>query len=176
MNRLLAAFFALLAPLWMACAVAAGVPAAGSPAPEFSLPDLAGRTLRLADFRGKWVVLYFYPKDDTPGCTKEACSFRDHMPDFKDLGVPVFGASADDAKAHAKFVGKYQLNFPLLIDPEKKLLEAFGVWTEKSMYGRTYMGVLRATFVVGADGKVEHVWPKVKAEGHGAEVLAWLRS
>ena len=148
----------------------------GDSVPDFTLESDSAGLISSKALRGQRYVIYFYPKDDTPGCTKEACSFRDHMPDFKDLGVPVFGASADDAKAHARFVGKYQLNFPLLIDPEKKLLEAFGVWTEKSMYGRTYMGVLRATFVVGADGKVEHVWPKVKAEGHGAEVLAWLKA
>ena len=147
----------------------------GKKAPAFKLASSEGGEVSLKDLKGKIVVLYFYPKDDTPGCTKEACSFRDSLPDFKGLGVPVFGASPDDAKAHGKFVAKYQLNFPLLIDPEKKLLEAFGVWAEKSMYGRTYMGVLRATFVVGADGKVEKVWPKVKPEGHGAEVLAWLK-
>ncbi len=148
---------------------------AGDAVPDFSVESDSAGSVSANGLRGRRYVIYFYPKDDTPGCTKEACSFRDRMPDFEGLGVPVFGASADDAKAHARFVGKYQLNFPLLIDPEKKLLEAFGVWAEKSMYGRTYMGVLRATFVVGADGKVEHVWPKVKPEGHGAEVLAWLK-
>jgi peroxiredoxin Q/BCP len=147
----------------------------GDVVPDFSVESDSAGTIDSQALRGQRYVIYFYPKDDTPGCTKEACSFRDCMPDFKDLGVPVFGASADDAKAHGKFAGKYQLNFPLLIDPEKKLLEAFGVWAEKSMYGRTYMGVLRATFVVGADGKVEHLWPKVKPEGHAAEVLAWLK-
>ncbi len=147
----------------------------GDAVPDFTVESDSAGTISAAKLRGQRYVVYFYPKDDTPGCTKEACSFRDSLPDFKGLGVPVFGASADDAKAHGKFVAKYQLNFPLLIDPDKKLLEAFGVWAEKSMYGRTYMGVLRATFVVGADGKVEKVWPKVKPEGHGAEVLAWLK-
>ena len=148
----------------------------GDRIPDFDLVTDRGERVSPKTLKGARAILYFYPKDDTPGCTTEACAFRDALPKFDSAKVRVYGISADDAKRHAKFVGKYQLNFPLLIDPEKKLLEAFGVWTEKSMYGRTYMGVLRATFVVGADGKVEHVWPKVKAEGHGAEVLAWLRS
>ncbi|MCB1599872.1 MAG: thioredoxin-dependent thiol peroxidase [Xanthomonadales bacterium] len=147
----------------------------GDAVPDFSLESDSAGTISSKKLRGQRYVIYFYPKDDTPGCTKEACSFRDNIPRFKDLGVPVFGASPDDAKAHGKFVTKYQLNFPLLIDPEKKLLEAFGVWVEKSMYGRTYFGVQRATFVIDAKGKVEHVWPKVKAEGHAAQVLEYLQ-
>lgn len=146
----------------------------GDKAPAFSLPGAGGATISLAGLKGKAVALYFYPKDDTSGCTKEACSFRDRLPDFGKLGVPVFGVSPDDAKAHAKFVKKYALNFPLLVDPDKQLLQAYGVWAEKSMYGRTYMGVLRATFIVGADGRIEKVWPKVKPEGHADEVLAAL--
>lgn len=148
---------------------------AGDPVPDFSVESDSAGNVSSAALRGRRYVIYFYPKDDTPGCTKEACSFRDCMPDFKDLGVPVFGVSADDAKAHGRFAAKYQLNFPLLIDPDKKLLEAFGVWAEKSNYGRKYMGVLRSTFVVDADGKIEKVWPKVKTDGHGGEVLAWLK-
>lgn len=147
----------------------------GDSVPDFTLESDSAGTISAAKLRGQRYVIYFYPKDDTPGCTVEACSFRDHMPEFKDLGVPVFGASADDAKAHGKFAAKYQLNFPLLIDPDKALLQGFGVWAEKSNYGRTYMGVLRSTFVIGADGKVEKVWPKVKTAGHGGEVLAWLK-
>ena len=148
----------------------------GDLVPDFSVSSDTGGTVSSAALRGKRYVIYFYPKDDTPGCTKEACSFRDGLPHFEKLDVPVFGVSADDGKAHSKFVKKYQLNFPLLIDPDKTLLGHFGVWTEKSMYGRVYMGVLRVTFVVDAQGKVEKVWPKVKPEGHADEVLAHLRS
>ncbi len=147
----------------------------GDVVPDFSLESDSGATVSSAALRGKRYVMYFYPKDDTPGCTKEACSFRDGLPHFQKLDVPVFGVSADDAKAHGKFAKKFQLNFPLLIDPDKTLLGYFGVWSEKSMYGRVYMGVLRATFVVDADGKVEKLWPKVKPEGHADEVLAYLR-
>jgi peroxiredoxin Q/BCP len=147
----------------------------GDAVPEFSLESDSAGTISAKALRGKRYVIFFYPKDNTPGCTKEACSFRDHLPTFKDLGVPVFGASADDAKAHGKFATKYELNFPLLIDPEKQLLEAFGVWVEKSMYGRTYFGVQRATYVIDAKGKVEHLWPKVKPEGHAAQVLEYLQ-
>lgn len=147
----------------------------GDVVPDFSLESDSGATVSSAALRGKRYVMYFYPKDDTPGCTKEACSFRDGLPHFEKLDVPVFGVSADDAKAHGKFAKKFQLNFPLLIDPDKTLLGYFGVWSEKSMYGRVYMGVLRATFVVDADGKVEKLWPKVKPEGHADEVLAYLR-
>jgi len=147
----------------------------GDVVPDFSIESDSGATVSSAALRGKRYVMYFYPKDDTPGCTKEACSFRDGLPHFQKLDVPVFGVSADDAKAHGKFAKKFQLNFPLLIHPDKTLLGYFGVWSEKSMYGRVYMGVLRATFVVDADGKVEKLWPKVKPEGHADEVLAYLR-
>jgi peroxiredoxin Q/BCP len=146
----------------------------GDTAPAFTLESDSAGTISSAVLAGKRYVIYFYPKDDTSGCTKEACSFRDRLPDFSKLGVPVFGVSPDDARAHAKFVKKYDLNFPLLVDPEKQLLQAYGVWAEKSMYGRTYMGVLRATFIVGADGRIEKAWPKVKPEGHADEVLAAL--
>jgi thioredoxin-dependent peroxiredoxin len=147
----------------------------GDAVPDFSLESDSAGTVSAKALRGQRYVIFFYPKDNTPGCTKEACSFRDNLPAFKDLGVPVFGASADDAKSHGKFAAKYELNFPLLIDPEKQLLEAFGVWVEKSMYGRTYFGVQRATYVIDAKGKVEQVWPKVKPEGHAAQVLAYLQ-
>lgn len=149
---------------------------AGDQAPDFTAQTDSGSTVSAAALKGQRYVLYFYPKDDTPGCTKEACSFRDHRPQFDDLGVPVFGVSADSTAAHAKFVKKYSLNFPLLSDPEHTLLQAYGVWVEKSMYGKTYFGIQRATFVIGKDGRIEQVWPKVKAEGHGAEVLEWLRA
>lgn len=148
--------------------------AVGDLAPAFDLEsDSAGRVSSQA-LAGRRYVLYFYPKDDTPGCSKEACSFRDRQPDFTALGVPVYGVSADDLASHAKFTRKYQLNFPLLADPEHRLLEAYGVWVEKSMYGKKYMGVQRATFVIGADGRIEQVWEKVKPEGHADQVYAYL--
>ncbi|MCS7059682.1 MAG: thioredoxin-dependent thiol peroxidase [Anaerolineae bacterium] len=148
----------------------------GDPIPEFALASSQGGEVRSSDLRGKRYVLYFYPKDDTPGCTTEACSFRDALSAFNDIGAPVFGVSPDDIAAHQKFVAKYALNFPLLADPEHKLIEAIGAWVEKSMYGKKYMGVQRSTFVVDPDGRIEKVWPKVSPEGHAEEVLAYLRS
>lgn len=148
----------------------------GDAAPDFTLASDTGATVSAASLKGQRYVLYFYPKDDTPGCTKEACSFRDQLPQFGQLQTAVFGVSADSVAAHGKFVKKYGLNFPLLSDPEHSLLQAYGVWVEKSMYGKTYFGIQRATFVVGSDGRIEHVWPKVKADGHGEEVLAWLQT
>lgn len=146
----------------------------GDTVPDFSLHTDSGSTVSSADLRGQRYVLYFYPKDDTPGCTKEACAFRDALPQFDSLGVKVFGVSADPVKAHEKFVRKYQLNFPLLSDPERVLIEGMGVWVEKSMYGKTYFGIQRASFVIDADGRVIKVWPKVSPEQHAAEVQAWL--
>ena len=146
----------------------------GQTAPAFTLVDQDGTSRSLADARGKWLVLYFYPKDDTPGCTKEACSFRDGLPRFEDLDAVVWGVSADDVKAHRKFADKYDLNFPLLVDPEKDMLEAYGAWTEKSMYGKTYMGVPRITYVIDPAGTVARVWPKVKPDEHADEVAAAL--
>jgi peroxiredoxin Q/BCP len=146
----------------------------GDAVPAFSLPASDGRTISAAGLRGQRYVLYFYPKDDTPGCTKEACSFRDNLPAFGGLGVPVFGVSADNESSHRKFVLKYGLNFPLLADPNRQLIEPIGAWVEKSMYGRSYMGIARCTFIVGADGRIERVWEKVSPEGHAAEVLAAL--
>lgn len=148
----------------------------GDKAPDFTLESDNAGTVSSSKLAGQRYVIYFYPKDDTSGCTKEACSFRDRLPDFGKLGVPVFGVSPDSASAHAKFRAKYQLNFPLLVDPDKALMQAYGVWAEKSMYGRKYMGVLRATFVVGPDGRIEHAWPKVRTEGHGDEVLKALQA
>lgn len=147
----------------------------GSPAPVFNLPDQRGQRVDSASLQGQRYVLYFYPKDDTPGCTREACSFRDHLPAFQQGKVKVFGVSADTVQAHAKFTTKYSLNFPLLADTELSLIKAYGVWVEKSLYGRKYMGIARATFVVGADGLIEKVWDKVSPDQHAQEVDAWLR-
>jgi len=144
----------------------------GTPAPDFTLEDQSGSSHTLSEQRGKWVVVYFYPKDDTPGCTKEACSFRDALPRFQDVGAMVYGVSADDRGSHEKFARKYDLNFPLLVDPEKRVLNAYGAYGEKSMYGKKYMGVLRVTYLVDPEGKVARVWPKVKPEDHADEVRA----
>lgn len=146
----------------------------GATVPDFSLTASDGRNVSARSLRGQRFVLYFYPKDDTPGCTREACAFRDNLPAFGKLGVPVFGVSADSEAAHRKFVLKYGLNFPLLADPERTLIEAIGAWVEKSMYGRKYMGIARCTFVVGADGRIETVWDKVAPDVHAGEVLAYL--
>ncbi len=148
----------------------------GDPIPDFTLQTDSGASVSRAGLLGTRYVLYFYPKDDTPGCTKEACSFRDNLPDFKATGAQVFGVSADDEGKHAKFVKKYALNFPLLADPEHAFIEACGLWLEKSMYGKKYMGIHRGTYVVDAQGQVEKVWEKVKPETHGADVLAYLKS
>ena len=148
----------------------------GKKAPAFSLPDQDGKVHKLADYKGKYVVLYWYPKDDTPGCSKQACGFRDSSKAFTDLGVVVLGASILDSASKAKFAKKYTLNFPLLADEDNKVAEAFGVWKEKSMYGKTYMGVSRETFIIGPDGKIAAHWPKAAgSEEHSAEVLAWLK-
>jgi len=147
---------------------------AGDLAPSFSLASDGGRQVDSATLKGSRYVLYFYPKDDTPGCTREACAFRDRLPAFDKLGVPVFGVSADPAKAHDKFVNKYSLNFPLLADPEHQLLEAYGVWVGKSLYGRKYFGIQRCTFVIDAKGRIEKVWQKVSPDSHAGEVLAYL--
>ena len=146
----------------------------GQLAPEFRLQDQDGLTRSLSDARGRWVVVYFYPKDDTPGCTREACSFRDDLPRFEGLNAWVWGVSADDEQAHRKFARKYELNFPLLVDPGKEILGAYGAWVEKSMYGKTYMGVARITYLIDPEGRVARVWPKVKPEEHAAEVAAAL--
>lgn len=147
----------------------------GDAIPKFSLKSNTGETISNDSLKGKRYVLYFYPKDDTPGCTKEACSFRDNLPDFSALNVAVFGVSADDENKHAKFVGKYDLNFPLLADPDHAFIDACGLWVEKSMYGKKYMGIHRGTYVVDAKGKVEQLWEKVKPETHAADVLKYLK-
>ena len=143
----------------------------GKKAPAFSLNDEAGKRVKLADFAGKYVVLYFYPKDDTPGCTKEACSFRDEHSKLEKAGAVVLGVSPDDEKRHVKFIEKYKLPFTLLADPEHAVAEKYGAWGEKNNYGKKYMGIVRSTFLIGPDGKVAKVWPKVKPEGHAEEVL-----
>jgi peroxiredoxin Q/BCP len=146
----------------------------GQKAPEFTVVDDSGKTVKLSDFKGKKVVLYFYPKDDTPGCTKEACSFRDGISEIRKQGAVVLGVSADSAASHQKFKQKFDLNFPLLADTEKKIIEDYDVWKEKSMYGRKYMGIERTTYIIGKDGKISHIFPKVKVSEHYEEVLAAL--
>ena len=143
----------------------------GAKAPAFSLPTDGGGTLALKDLKGKTVVLYFYPKDSTPGCTMEAKDFRDLAVDFEKAGAVVVGASKDSVKRHDNFKEKQDLNFPLVSDEDGSLCEAFGVWQLKKNYGREYMGIVRATFVIDAKGVIRHVWPKVKVKGHAAEVL-----
>ena len=147
---------------------------AGDPAPAFDVETSGGGRLSLADFRGQNVILYFYPKDDTPGCTKEACAFRDGFADFKKRGAVILGVSTDPVKAHDKFAKKFDLPFPLLADTDKKIVEAYGVWGEKVFMGRKYLGTHRVTFLIGPDGKIKKIWPIVKPEEHAAEVLAAL--
>lgn len=151
------------------------MPAVAAEAPPFELKDQDGQVVRLRDLKGKWVVLYFYPKDDTSGCTKEACSFRDNHDALLGTGATVLGVSGDSEASHRKFAAKHNLPFRLLVDADHAVARAYGAWGMKSMYGRQYEGVLRSTFVIGPDGRVAAVWPKVKAAGHGEEVLAWMR-
>ena len=146
----------------------------GDKAPAFTLNDETGKKVSLSDFKGKKVVVYFYPKDDTPGCTTEACGFRDHYDAILAKGAVVLGISADDEASHTKFKNKFSLPFHLLADPDKKAILAFGAWGEKSMYGKTYEGILRSTFVIGTDGKIIKAWPKVTPAEHAEEVLAVL--
>jgi peroxiredoxin Q/BCP len=144
----------------------------GTHAPAFNLPASQGRTVSSAALQGRPYVLYFYPKADTSGCTKEACAFQEALPQLGKLGLDVIGVSRDPVKALDKFAEKYSLTFPLASDEAGMLTEAYGVWVEKSMYGKKYMGIERSTFLVGADGMIKRAWPKVKVEGHAAEVLA----
>jgi thioredoxin-dependent peroxiredoxin len=146
----------------------------GQKAPDFATKDDSGKTVKLSDLKGKKVVLYFYPKDDTPGCTTEACNFRDDIAAIRKLGAVVLGVSADSVESHQKFKKKFDLNFPLLADTDRQIIEAYDVWKEKSMYGRKYMGIERTTFIIGADGKITHIFPKVKVADHSDEVLAAL--
>ncbi|MDQ5976746.1 MAG: thioredoxin-dependent peroxiredoxin [Patescibacteria group bacterium] len=148
------------------------IPSIHQSAPGFVLPDQSGQPRALADFLGQWVVLYFYPKDDTPGCTKEACSFRDGFARFKRAGIIVLGVSADSVKKHAKFVEKYELPFLLLADESKVVVEQYGVWAKKKFMGREYMGILRTTFLIDPEGKIAMIYENVKPEEHAEEVLA----
>lgn len=149
--------------------------AIGDKAPELDLPDQDGKTVSLKDLRGKQVVLYFYPKDDTPGCTKEACDFRDAVSSIKKAGAVVLGVSLDGQTSHKKFIKKYGLPFPLLCDEDKTVSKAYGVYKEKNMYGKKYWGIERSTFVLDADGRVKRIFRKVKVDGHVEEVLDALK-
>jgi peroxiredoxin Q/BCP len=148
---------------------------AGQPAPEFSLADETGTLRRLADYRGQTIVLYFYPKDDTPGCTTEACNFRDDYSVYEKNGVTILGVSPDNPASHARFKQKFQLPFSLLADTDHALCEAYGVWGEKQFMGRAYMGALRTTFVISPDGMIKKVFENVKPADHSAEVLAAIK-
>ncbi len=150
--------------------------AAGDPAPDFTMQATGGRTVSLAAMKGKPFALYFYPKADTPGCTKEACAFQEALPQLGHIGLEVIGVSPDKMKPIEKFAEKFSLTFPLASDETKQVAEAYGVWVEKSMYGKKYMGMERSTFLVGADGVIARVWPKVKVEGHAAEVMQAART
>ena len=147
----------------------------GDPAPPFSLPDETGRTVALADLEGRPVVLYFYPKDDTPGCTTEACGFQDNMNRVKKQGGVVLGVSPDSAASHQKFKQKYSLDFPLLVDADHQVAVAYGAWGEKKMYGKTREGIIRSTFLIDAEGRIARAWYKVKVSGHVDEVIAALQ-
>ncbi len=148
---------------------------AGKKAPDFTLLNQDGKKVKLSQFSGQNVVLYFYPKDNTSGCTKEACNFRDTFSELSNLGAVVIGISPDTAESHKKFAEKYNLPFNLLADPEKKVLEKYGVWKEKSMYGKKYMGVERTTFIIDKNGKVRKIFEKVKVPNHHNEVLEYLK-
>lgn len=146
----------------------------GDLAPNFMAPTQGSRPVSLADLRGQHVILYFYPRDNTPGCTKEACAFRDQFDAFQRRGAIVLGVSIDSAKSHAKFAAKFKLPFPLVADEDRKIVEAYGVWGQKSFMGRRYLGTYRVTFLIGPDGRIRKIWPKVKPDEHAAEVLEAL--
>ena len=149
-------------------------PAAGDRAPEVALPDESGTIHRLCDQTGRWTLIYFYPEDDTPGCTTEACQFRDLHDDIQDEGAEVWGISPDGASSHRRFREKFSLPFTLLSDEDHAVAEAYGAWALKKNYGREYMGIVRSSFLVDPSGKIARAWPRVKADGHAAEVLAAL--
>jgi thioredoxin-dependent peroxiredoxin len=151
-------------------------PEVGSLAPDFELMGSHGKTVSLKHFKGQPVVLYFYPKDDTPGCTVEACEFGKEHPKFGKLDAVVLGVSPDSLESHAKFIKKFDLPFQLLVDQDHKLASRYGLWVEKQMFGKTFMGVQRATFLIDREGRIAAAWPKVKAEGHAGEVLKALRA
>jgi len=148
----------------------------GKKAPSFSLKDQAGKTHTLADYAGRPVILYFYPKDDTPGCTKESCSFQEHLPKFKPSKAAVLGMSILDEASKARFAEKFNLTFPLLADANHEVAEKFGVWQEKSNYGKKYMGIARTTYLIGGDGKVVKRWDNVKVDGHVEDVLGAVKA
>ena len=154
--------------------MATTMPAAGSRAPAFAALDQHGQQISLDGLSGKWVVLYFYPKDNTPGCTKEACSFRDANAELARVGAVVVGVSGDSAASHSKFAGAFNLPFSLLVDSGHEIARAYGAWGLKKNYGREYEGIIRSTFLIAPDGTVVRVWPSVKPADHGEEVLAWL--
>lgn len=148
----------------------------GQPAPDFSLPDHTGKTHSLADYAGQWVLLYFYPKDDTPGCTTEACTLRDNLPKFTDSKAVVLGVSADSVKSHAKFVKKYGLPFTLLADEDKVVCRAYGVWGEKSLFAKLFMGISRSSFLIDPTGKIAKIYEHVKPAEHAQQVLTDIQS
>ena len=147
----------------------------GTPAPDFQIPDQNGETVSLSSFRGQKVVLYFYPRDNTPGCTREAAAYRDALPEFEALGVKVFGLSKDSSASHKRFADKYELPFTLLADTETAVLQDYGAWQEKKMYGKVSMGTVRSTVLIDENGVVEKVWPKAKPDTNAADVLAYLK-
>lgn len=148
--------------------------ASGNAAPRFSLPDQSGSVLDSKHLKAKRYLVYFYPKDSTPGCTTQACGIQSELEQFNALGIPVFGVSADSVDRHKKFADKFGLHFPLLADTEKTMIEAYGVWIEKSLYGKKYMGISRSSFLVGANGKIEQVWEKVNTKTHAQDVLDFI--
>lgn len=143
-------------------------------APNFNLPDENGNIHKLEDYKGKWLILYFYPKDDTPGCTKEACNFRDSSEEYKKLGVSILGVSKDNVKSHKKFAEKHKLNFPILADESGEVIKSYGAWGEKSMFGKKYMGILRNTYLINPKGEIQKEYKGVKPEFHNEEVLKEL--
>jgi len=151
------------------------MPAIGDPAPPFELEDQDGNSVRLADLRGKWVVLYFYPKDNTPGCTREACNFRDNFGALQAAGAQILGVSGDSRASHGKFAEKFELPFPLLVDADHAIARAYGAFGLKKNYGREYEGIIRSTVIIGPDGAVAKTYPRAKPDSHGEEVLAWLK-
>jgi len=148
----------------------------GAPAPDFIAQNERGETVRLSDFRGKKLILYFYPKDNTPTCTVEACNLRDHYEELKAQGFEVLGVSPDSARKHQNFIGKHHLPFSLLVDPELKVIKAYGAWGKKKLYGREYEGVLRSTFVIDEEGRIEKIIRKVDAKNHAAQILETLKA
>lgn len=149
---------------------------AGSKAPAFNLKDQAGTSHKLADYRGRWLVLYFYPRDNTPGCTKEACQFRDQFAVFEKADAAILGVSTDDEKSHQKFIDKFNLPFPLLVDSDHKLCEAYGAWQEKNMYGIKRMGIVRTTVLIDPQGRIARRWDKVKVDGHDQAILDEIKN